>query len=249
MDILKRKKYNLQELHQFLQLQKEFDQAKATQQCKVLIIDDDIEDHLYPFKEQIEVLRNQYGCSITTKVDLDNVQDAQAYDFIICDREGIGQKICGPRGDGLTLLKTLIEQYPGKNYVLYSNKDVSIGRLAEFKKYNNVRMWSKTTLLNNEMNGGKGFVEEVRKGIDYTLNPLARWKELRVKFLKNTDINLSDLAVLEQAYIKSIITKNPVHYEKATLRLRSSYESKSIMPYIKASKSIIEFAISIITLI
>ncbi len=249
MDILKKKKYTLQELAQFLQLQKEFNETKATQRCKVLIIDDAIEDPLYPFAEQIEVLRNQYGCSITTKTDLDNVQDAQAYDFIICDREGIGKKICGSNGDGLSLLKTLMTEYPGKSYVLYSEKNLDINKYAHFKKLQNVRVWSKHNLLDNERYGAKGFIEEVKEGIEYTLNPLTRWKELRLKILKNTDINLADLAKLEYAYIKSIMTSDPKIYDKATKELLGSYNSQIIIPYLKASKSIIEFAISIISLI
>ncbi|MDE5880437.1 MAG: hypothetical protein K2H60_01795 [Muribaculaceae bacterium] len=249
MDILKKKKYNLQELSQFLQLQKEFNETKATQQCRVLIIDDKVEDPLYPFKDQIDVLRKQYGCSITTKVDLDNVQDAQAYDFIICDREGVGKKICGPKGDGLALLKNLIKEYPGKSYVLYSDKDVNISRLAEFKRYHTVKMWSKNTLLDNEIYGGDGFVEHVRKSIEYVTNPLTRWKELRLKFLKNTDIDLSDLANLEHAYIKSIMTQDPKHYDKAIKELQGYSDSNAIIPYLKASKSIIEFAISVISII
>lgn len=243
------KKYTLQDLDHFLQTKLEVNRQHAYHKCRILIIDDDVNNLTYPFSGQIEILREQYGMSVITKTDLENVSDAEGYDLIICDRHGIGQKVCGNKGDGLKLLSVLMETYPGKNYVLYSSVDVSINRMASFKRKLLPKVWSKDILANNEETGSDTFADVVVREVEYTFNPLARWKEIRAKFVINTMISLSDLSRLEQAYIKSVIKGKTEIYEKASKSLVSTELSGEAMTYLKASKSVIELAVSILSLI
>ena len=134
---------------------------------------------------------------------------------------------------------------------MLSNKDIKINRLESFSKLSTqISVWDKDKLsaaYNN--NGEGGLIEHVKKEVDRTLNPIVRWKEIRRSFVVNTNINLHDLARIEEAYIKSIIKNRPQLYEKATARLSSLDDNSHINSYLKATKYIIEFTITILSII
>lgn len=244
------KKYTLQDLDNYIRVKKEVARSQMESKCRILIIDDSFEDGSYPFDEQLTSLRNQYNLSITAKSDLENLYDAEAYDLIICDNQGIGIKIYGRFASGLNLLKGLIEKYPHKNYVLCSNVDVNINNFANNQKdLTRVKVWSKDVLADNERRGADSFSEKVRAEVDYTLDPVARWKMIRRNFISKTNISLSALARLEDAYVKSIMLNNPSYYERASRRISSTSEPGSFSVFLLASKSIVEFTISILSLL
>ena len=100
-----------------------------------------------------------------------------------------------------------------------------------------------------QKNGEGGLTDHIAQEVDKVLNPLERWKEIRRSFVVNTNIALTDLAKVENAYIKSIIRNNPQFYEREMVKISNAENDKQISSYLKATKSIIEFTISILSLI
>ncbi len=245
------KRFTLDMLEEYLSKRRQTMQTDLSSRCKILFIDDLIEPPEYPLREELDLLRQSNKYNITVKTDLDSLTDAAGYDLIICDNHGIGIKICGRSGNGISLLKQLTGEFPGKRYVMLSNKDIKINRHESFSKLSTkISVWDKDKLsaaYNN--NGEGGLIEHVKKEVDRTLNPIVRWKEIRRSFVVNTNINLHDLARIEEAYIKSIIKNRPQLYEKATARLSSLDDNSHINSYLKATKYIIEFTITILSII
>lgn len=245
------KKYTLEMLDEHLRKLRQNGKSDSAYRCKILIIDDKIEDESYPLAEELRLLRDKQTYNLTLKTDLENLTDASGYDLIICDNQGIGVKICGSRGNGISLLKLLINEYPGKRYVMMSDKEIKINRLESFSRLSaKINVWDKRSLvLAYQENGEGGLADHIAQEVDKVLNPLERWKEIRRSFVVNTNIALTDLAKVENAYIKSIIRNNPQFYEREMVKISNAENDKQISSYLKATKSIIEFTISILSLI
>lgn len=245
------KRYTLEMLEDYLRKKRQSMQNDISRRCKILIIDDLVDSETYPLWEELNLLRNSSKYCVTTKIDLDNLNDAAGYDLIICDNQGIGKKICGSSGNGISLLKLLTTEYPGKQYVMLSNKEIKINRLESFSKLSTkISVWDKDQLARAYMaNGEDGLYDHIQKEVERTLNPIVRWKEIRRSFVVNTNISLYELANIENAYIKSIIKNKPQIYERAVGQLHCDYNDSRITSYLKATKSVIEFTITIMSII
>lgn len=245
------KHYSLEMLDEYLSKRSQSVKSDLSRGCKILFIDDLIETDNYPLKEELDLLRQSQQYNITVKSDLDSLNDAAAYDLIICDNHGIGLKICGSRGNGISLLKRLTAEYPGKRYVMLSNKDIKINRLESFSKLSTkISVWDKDKLTAAyNADGEGGLSDHLKSEVARTLNPIVRWKEIRRSFVVNTNISLHNLARIEEAYIKSIIKNKPQIYDSAASKLCSSDDDSHISSYLKATKSVIEFTITIMSIL
>lgn len=245
------KHYTLEMLDEYLSKRRQTMKNDLPRRCKILFIDDLIETDEYPLKEELELLRQSYKYNITVKTDLENINDAAGYDLIICDNEGIGRKVCGSSGNGISLLKQLTAEFPGKRYVMLSNKDIKINRLEAFSKLSTkISVWDKDKLSTSyNANGEGGLIDHLKKEVDRTLNPIVRWKEIRRSFVVNTNVSLHDLARIEDAYIRSIIKNKPQIYDRSAAKLCTYDESSHISSYLKATKSVIEFSIAILSIL
>lgn len=246
------KHYTLEMLESYLKQRQELLKHNFSYRCKILIIDDDINSDKYPLHEELELLRSSNEYNITVKTDLQDLNDAAVYDLIICDNQGIGLKICGSAGNGISLLKALTSEYPGKRYVMLSNQDIKINRLTAFSKLSNkISVWDKDDLAwQYSHNGEGGLADLIKKEVSLTLNPIERWKEIRRSFVINTNINLYDLARIEEAYIKSIIKNKASIYENSVNKLATpDDENGRISSYLKATKAVIEFSIAILSVL
>ena len=119
-----------------------------------MIIDDDLGDESsnYVFDSELKYLKNQLGYDITTKEDLSNLRDAEGYDIIICDIDGVGLKLGG--NNGIWLLNEINKEYPDKILVLYSNYNQQIRKLMRIKNaaYD---LWDKSELVDNYTKNGQ----------------------------------------------------------------------------------------------
>ncbi len=97
------KRFSLDMLEEYLSKRRQKMQTDLSSRCKILFIDDLIETPEYPLREELDLLRQSNKYNITVKTDLDSLTDAAGYDLIICDNHGIGIKICGRSGNGISL--------------------------------------------------------------------------------------------------------------------------------------------------
>lgn len=248
------KRPTLETLEQYLNKRRQAlhnDGRDVQRRCRILVVDDQVESDNYPFKEELRLLKESGRYNITTKTDLDSLNDAAGYDLIICDNQGIGLKMCGSKGNGISLLKLLTHEYPGKRYVLFSNKEIKINRLESFAKLSaKIAVWDKDVLAKSyNDNGEGGLSDHIRREIERTLNPIVRWQEIRRSFVVNTNMSLRDVADIEEAYINSIIKNKPEIYERASSKICAGNEDSHIASYLKATKSVIDFTVTILSII
>jgi len=240
-------KCTISELEKYTRSKKDNISQNLYKQCKILIIDDHIADGDYLFKSSIAFLKNQYNCNITTKTDLDNLNDAAGYDIIICDNEGVGIKLGGCNKDGIWLLAQLQNQYPDKIYVLFSNIQTSIRR---FKRARAHEFWDKNELSrNSEENGEGGFSDYTLSIMKLYANPAKRWEDIRTQLLQS-GISIHSVAQLESAYVKSIIKERPEIYSKLSGKINLINDNNvDVHKFIKSAGSIINTTISLLALI
>jgi hypothetical protein len=242
-----KRKYSIGDLKKYLQAQRDKIEKNLHLKCKILIIDDNINDDDYIFKDDISWLSKQKSCNITTKIDLENLADAGGYDIIISDNEGVGIKLGGYKGNGILLINQLKAEYPDKIYILFSSKQTNFRQIKRLKAN---EIWDKNELLQNSLeNREGGFADKVQEMMKYFADPSKRWEDVRTQFL-NSGISIHSVAELESAYVKSIINGQPEIYNKAYSKTDVSNDNNiDVSDLIKSGKSIINTTISLLSLI
>lgn len=221
--------------------QDEIDEKKKS--CKIVIIDDDIDDPDYLLKGSIEYLRIALMMDVRTLTDIHSPAEVSQFDIIICDVDGVGLSMGLP--NGIDLIKRLKDLYKDKLYAVMSQE------LFQMRKLNiekDISRWDKGEMAEAFRKSSNGTLEEkVLKLVDKFADPAARWEVIRTGLLKNS-MPIHDVAKLESAYVQSILKKNRVYYEKAVGQLDAPmYDSdEKIINYIKTAASIIGVIISII---
>ncbi|MDR2563135.1 MAG: hypothetical protein LBC98_04250 [Prevotellaceae bacterium] len=242
-----KRKYSISDLKKYLQAQRDKIEKNLHLQCKILIIDDVINETDYLFKDDIVWLKNQKNCNITTKTDLENLADAGGYDIIISDNEGVGIHLGGQTGNGILLINQLKKEYPDKIYVLFSSKQTNFRQIKRLKAN---EIWDKTELLQNSReNREGGFADKVQEMMKYFANPSKRWEDVRTQLL-NSGTSIHSVAKLESAYVKSIINKQPEIYSKTYDKTDVTNDKNiDVSDLIKSGKSFINTTISLLSLI
>ena len=244
-DIFQRK-LDVSDLRKYIQTQNSNIQKNLYKQCKILLIDDKVNDESYPFTDNINFLRQQFNCDITTKTDLDNLSDAAGYDIIICDYEGVGIKLRGKMGDGIWLVKQLQERYLDKIYILFSSLQFTLRKIKRVKAI----LWDKKELIrNSEENGDGGLTDNIQDIMKLYADPVKRWEDIRTQLL-SLSLSIHEVAKLESAYVGAIIKKSPQIYSEAMSKVDLAGEnSTDINQYINSASSIISTIISLISII
>lgn len=243
------KKYSLKDLRDYISKMQNEMHRNLHKTCRILIIDDDLaeEKNNYVFESQLKYLKNQLGLDITTKADLHNMRDAEGYDIIVCDIDGVGLKLGG--NNGIWLLNEINKEYPDKILVLYSNYNQEIRKLNRIKN-SAFDIWDKSELIDNHIkNGQDGFADKIKTTMNYFADPSRRWQQLRNKML-STEISIHEVAMLESYFVKSIIKNDKNIFDKMLSkydnRFRGDLDFKDLL---LISKSVIETTITLISIL
>jgi hypothetical protein len=240
-------KYTISELNKYIQSKRDKIDKNLNKNCKILIIDDLIDDKDYQFKNNIAFLRGQCNCNISTKTDLENIADAGGYDIIICDNDSVGIKLGGIKSDGIWLLNQIQSQYPDKIYVLFSSYSASFRKIKRAKVH---ELWDKSELSrNSEENGEGGFSEKVQGVMNLYADPARRWEEIR-NHLLSSGISIHTVARLESAYVKSIFRGKPELYTNLSRKVDISNDNNiDVHQFIRSAASIINTTISLLSIL
>lgn len=221
--------------------QSEIEEKKKS--CKILIVDDDVENVDYILYDSINYLRKTLMMDVRTLPDLGSLEEARPFDIVICDVDGVGKKMNLP--DGIDLTKRLRSIYKDKIYAIMSQQRFQLRQLNIEK---DISRWDKGEMAEAYRRGTGGTLEEkVLRLVDIYADPATRWETIRMGMLKNA-MSIHDVARLESAYVKSILKKDVSCYDNAVRKLDSPiYDSdEKILNYIRTAASIISAIISII---
>jgi hypothetical protein len=165
-----------------------------------------IDDNEVPY---IETLRNN-GFNITHHVDIDNFEMIKLYPIIICDIRGVGKKF-GSDKEGAHIIREARRLYPDK-YLIAMSSDVY-----------NIR-WVKLLDDADDKIMRDADVDQVIDALNTAINIMRcnkeRWLRVRNNLLHKHKLDLFDVWKIEQAFIKSVISKD-----------KSSFKDSKVVSY------------------
>ena len=221
--------------------QAEIDKKKKS--CRIVIVDDDINNPNYLLKDSILFLKNTLMMDVRTLTDFNSFSEAKQFDIIICDVDGVGKSLGLP--DGIDVVKRLKESYKDKLYAVMS-QEVFCMRKLNIEK--DISTWDKGEMTNAFRDGTKGTLDQkIMELVNKYADPAARWEVIRSGMLKN-GLSIHDVAKLESAYVRSLLKKNKNYYDKAVLRLDSPINDndEKILNYINTAASILGAIVTIL---
>ena len=162
------------------------DISKLKKLTEILVIDDNAFSYLNALKK--------YEFIIHQKEDLANLNDAEAYEIILCDIRGVG-KFLESKYDGANLIKELKNKYPTKTIIAYTANDYDAS-FQEFLRYAD-RIVPKGTY---SLEDWVALLEQI---IRENADPIKKWEKTR-KQLLDAGVPTVDVAKYESEYVKAI---------------------------------------------
>lgn len=159
--------------------------------------------------------------------DIDNIKKIEAYPIIICDIQGVGSAF-GADSEGAFVISEIRDRYPDKYIIAYSTDP--------FSHQDFIKKADKAVLKAMSV---EEWVSVLNEGISILLNPKNRWIRVRNQLL-SSNVEIYDVFLLEQAYIKSILDKDKnVLSEKANLMDIDDFAKDIINIFVKVSLGVI----------
>ncbi len=179
-----------------------FNVAQRRQHYEIAVIDND------PFAHTKEL--QSHGYRVRELGDIHDFAAVAEYPIVACDIRDVGLHF-GDSHQGAHVLGEIRLRYPGKFLIAYSGGVFG----TTYKKY-----WDHCDVCLRRDGGFDQWVETLDKGIATLGDPVQHWRRIR-KTLVESDISAFEVYLLEQAYIKSILKKNPYHLEKEMKRIQT----------------------------
>ena len=198
--------------------------AKSRSLMEIAVIDDE------KFKDAQALTKN--GFRITELGDISDIKSVSEYSIVVCDIRGVGKSFQTKHGAGF-VISEIKQRYPDKYIIVYSGSAVD----PTYKRYldkcdDSIRKSADVAEWTNTLD----------VAIEEMANPTKRWKRLRTIFL-NSDMELYDVFLFEQAYIKSFSKKNHQILE-AAMKDNSLLDKEELLN--ESAKALIAFAANVI---
>lgn len=179
--------HQVSELYGF-DLIKDISDSKKRSRMEILIIDDDS----FPFADNLRKI----GFRLTEKKDIEDIQDVQPYQIVLCDINGVGKTISSSH-QGAYLSQQIKIKYPEKYVVVYSADPTKM----ESQKYLNSvdKNIPKGTSLED-------WSEILDEAINELVDPVSVWKKTSLCLFR-ANVSTKDIAILEDRYVRKIKKK------------------------------------------
>lgn len=161
------------------------------------------------------------GFKITEFPDISRLEIIADYPVIICDIKGVGKSF-GADSEGAFLIHEIKRKYPDKYIIAYSTASFGI-KDTKFLKKADVSLQKETTT--------EQWSEVLEKALEEVSNPKIRWIKIRQSLL-DYNIELSDLMILEQSYIRSVLYNN-INEMPSNSELENILDSEIMIDIIK----------------
>lgn len=196
------------ELNNLIGITKDIAPMRETK--RILIIDN--ED--VPFKDILA--NNKYN--LTHIPDIEDIFAVENYDLILCDIQGVGVKL-SPTFQGAHVVEEIKKHYPFKQVIAFSGYDGSLEKTDSLrhadrflKKDANERQW----------------IDALDECIQNLVNPIEQWMQVR-KYLFQKNISTKNVAILEDLYVKAILSRNKDRYLGKNLKMELPKDVKTIV--------------------
>jgi len=198
--------------------------AKSRSLMDIAIIDDE------KFKD-FEALRKS-SFKVTELGDISDIRSVSEYSIVICDIKGVGKSFQTKYGAG-HVISEIRQRYPDKYIIVYSGSPVD----PTYKRF-----LDKCDVSVRKNADVTEWINALDVAIEEMANPIKRWKRLRTIFLDN-GMELYDVFVFEQAYIKAFRKNNPKILETA-MKNNSLLDKEELLN--EGAKALIVFAANVI---
>ena len=201
--------------------------AKSRSLMEIAVIDDE------KFKDAQTLTKNGFRITELGDIsDIKSVSEYSEYSIVVCDIRGVGKSFQTKHGAGY-VISEIKQRYPDKYIIVYSGSGVD----PTYKRY--LDMCDDSIRKNADV---VEWTNTLDVAIEEMANPIKRWKRLRTIFL-NSDMELYDVFLFEQAYIKSFSKKNHKFLE-AAMKDNSLLDKEELLN--ESAKALISFAANVI---
>lgn len=159
-------------------------------QYEIAILDDE------PFLRS-ETLKNHGFRIRELGGDIKSIDQIAAYPIIVCDIRGVGKSF-GSTHEGAHVISEIKKSYPDKYIVAYT------GSTYDATYNEKLALADKVAVKDTNLDGWITYLEDALVSIG---DPKKRWLRLRASLLQK-GVDIYDVHLLEQAFIKSIGSKN-----------------------------------------
>lgn len=180
---------------------------------RIAIVDND------PFEHTDEL--RKHGYDITELGDIRDFKAVAEYPIVACDVRDVGIHF-GNSYQGAHVLAEIRRLYPDKFLIAYSGGVFG----PTYKKY-----WDMCDVFLRRDVGTDQWVETLDRGIVELGDPVRHWSRVR-KLLLDSGVSAFEVYLLEEAYIKSMLTKQSYHLERAMDRVKKTTTAGEILDHI-----------------
>lgn len=178
---------------------------------RIAVIDDE------QFQPEDNLRRNSYQINVFK--DLNTIEDINSYHIVLCDLSGVGTSQ-NPDLQGAHLIAEIKRAYPEKYIIAYT------GGSSDREVYARAKMHADCFVKKDETIDE--WVSVLDEAIEKIVNPTVAWKNIRPKLLES-DVTPYELAILEDAFVRGLKTKNgsveKIKEKSESLSLSSSAKS------------------------
>jgi len=159
------------------------------------------------------------GYNVRFSLNLADVGTLRPYDVILCDLHGVATKL-NPRDQGAFLIKEIKKTFPEKLVVPYTAlpQNTQLARAA--------KIHSDDTIAKNA--AIERWIDTLDALIDKSISPFEKWKRTRAALIDN-EADAIEVAIVEQALIRSVLSGNRVSFESSVANLPSASNAKPIL--------------------
>jgi hypothetical protein len=160
----------------------------------------------------------RHGFDIKELGDITHTRDVEPYPIVACDIKNVGAHFGSPF-EGAHLISEIRKTYPDKYVIAYSAGAYG----ADYKK-----LLDKSDVFLRRGAPVEDWVDSLDTAIQVIGDPINRWKRIRTLMFDH-DVPVLEVALLEDAYIRSIQAHDDFDLKKALKRIRQQHLAGNII--------------------
>ncbi|WP_372430481.1 hypothetical protein ACDI08_10610 [Vibrio alginolyticus] len=169
----------------------------------------------------IPYLENLRNCGYTNVYhyrDIDNFEMLSSYSVIVCDIRDVGKKLSNR--EGAFIIQQLRKIYPDK-YIIAMSSNVFALPIQSYISTADAK-------IKRDSSPDK-ILEEIEQGVKTMNSKKLRWLRMRDHLLKEHQMDLYDVWLLEQEFIRSVQNNNRKFFENSKITQHSGDMLKGLL--------------------